>query len=146
MKSNFDIYLQIWIMLNSFLIGRLPVAMAAISKIQLHGFVRNRPFQINIGKLRKIRSWHGSHNIIYPLRSVHNLAYDNMNSVSGEWVCYYEIYVFGFYRKFSIWKGLWTHISSTKSIVNMQHFLFELRLLPCLPNNRPCIITMATIS
>ena len=37
----FDIYFQIRIMLQSVLIGRLPVAMAITLKIRLHGFVRN---------------------------------------------------------------------------------------------------------
>ena len=37
----FDIYFQVWIMSQSFLIGWLPVAMATISKIRLHGFERN---------------------------------------------------------------------------------------------------------
>ena len=37
----FDIYFQLWIMLQSFLIGRLTVVMATILEIQLHGFVRN---------------------------------------------------------------------------------------------------------
>ena len=32
------------------------------------------------------------------------------------------------------------------SMVNMQHFVFELRLLQCLANKRPCIVTMATRS
>ena len=41
---------------------------------------------MNIGKLRDtgiseaIRSVHGSHNIIYPLRGLHNVAYNNVNS------------------------------------------------------------------
>ena len=37
----FYIYFHIWIMLQSFLIGQLPVAMAIVLKIRLHGFVRN---------------------------------------------------------------------------------------------------------
>ena len=40
MKSDFYFYFQIWIMLQSFLIGRLLVAMATVSKIRLHDFVR----------------------------------------------------------------------------------------------------------
>ena len=34
-------YFQIWIMLQSCLIGRLLVAMATVLKFRLHGFVRN---------------------------------------------------------------------------------------------------------
>ena len=42
MKIGIDVkYFQILIMLQSFLIGRLPVAMATVLKIWLHGFVRN---------------------------------------------------------------------------------------------------------
>ena len=37
----FDIYFQILIMLQRFLIGRLLVAMGTVSKIRLRGFVRN---------------------------------------------------------------------------------------------------------
>ena len=40
-RPNFDIYFQICIILQNFLIGRLPVAMATVFKIRLHGFVRN---------------------------------------------------------------------------------------------------------
>ena len=41
MSPIFNIYFQIWIMLQSFLIGRLPVAMATVLKIRLHVFVHN---------------------------------------------------------------------------------------------------------
>ena len=40
-SPNFDIYFQICIILQSFLIGRLQVAMATVFEIRLHGFVRN---------------------------------------------------------------------------------------------------------
>ena len=37
----FDICFQIWILLQSFLIGRLPVAIPTVLTIRLYGFVRN---------------------------------------------------------------------------------------------------------
>ena len=74
----FDIYFQIWIMLQSVLIGRLPFAMATILKNRFHVLCAMYSYTI------------------YP------------------------------------------------SMVNMQHFVFEIRLLQCLPNKRPCIVTIAT--
>ena len=69
-------------MLQSFLIGRLPVAMVTVLKIRLHGLCAMCSYMY----------------MIYP------------------------------------------------SMVNMQHFVFELRLLQGLANKRPCIVTMATRS
>ena len=80
MRPIFDIYFKIWIMLQSFLIGWLPVAMATV------------------------------------LKSV-SMILCGMYS--------YKIYL---------------------SMVNMQHFVFELRLLQCLANKKPCIVTIATRS
>ena len=77
MKPDFDIYFQIWITLQSFLIDGLPVAMATVLKIRHYGLYS------------------------------------------------YSIY---------------------PSMVNMQHFVFELRLLQFVANKRPCIVTMATRS
>ena len=59
---------------------------------------------------------HGSHNIIYPLRGLHNLAYDNVNSVmvNGYDIIRSMFATLRIYRECSIWKGLLSCIHPVK--------------------------------